>query len=74
MDLDQHSVDTPDDLPELPNRERLLRQISEKVQEHFVNCPDLRELPSSPKTTPSKVSLPHIDLLEASLLVCLHCM
>ena len=71
VDLDQHSVDVPDDLPELPNKERLIRQISEKVQEYFVNCPDIRELPSSPKTTPSKVSLPHSALVHYYILLLL---
>ena len=56
VDLDRRVVETLDDLPALPKSDTLLSQLSEKIQEHSVNCPDLRDLPVSPKTAPSMVS------------------
>ena len=55
VDLDHRMVETFDDLPDLPNSDRLISQLSEKVQEYSVNCPDLTDLPLSPKTAPSMV-------------------
>ena len=56
VDLDRRVVETLDELPDLPDSDRLVSQLSEKVQEYSVNCPDVRDLPLSPKTTPSMVN------------------
>ena len=37
-----------DQLPDIANEERLTRLVTEKVMEHGVSCPDLRELHRSP--------------------------
>ena len=51
VDLDHRVVETIDDLPDLPDSETLISQLSEKVRENSVNCPDVEDLPLSP--TPS---------------------
>ena len=57
MDIDTGMVDCPDELPALPDEERLILQVSEKVQQHHVRAPDLTDLPSSPELTPRKPSI-----------------
>lgn len=58
VDLDSRVVGMLEDIPDLPDSDRLTSQLSEKVQEYSVNCPDISDLPSSPKTAPSKVRSP----------------
>ena len=50
MDLDEGTVECPDELPNLPDMDRLILQVSEKVQEHSVNCPGVSDVPTSPDT------------------------
>ncbi len=47
VDLDEGTVECPDELPALPDIDRLLVQVSDLVQEHSVNCPDIASLPTT---------------------------
>lgn len=51
IDLDRGVVETVDGLPDLPNTDSLISQLTEKVLEHSVNSPDLRN--SSPQSLTS---------------------
>ena len=55
VDLDRRVVEMLDGLPDLPNSDTLVSRLSEKVRDYSVNCPDSRDLPLSPETTPSMV-------------------
>ena len=68
VDLDEATVECPDDLPTLPDVERLLLQVSDLVQEYSVNCPDLGGLPSS------KVSIRKPSVVAAIKYVCIYCL
>ena len=48
MNIDSGVLGCPAELPGMANEERLIRQVTEKVMEYGVSCPDLRELPRSP--------------------------
>lgn len=50
-------MECPDDLPLLPDMDRLSLRVSEEVQEHGVDCSDVTVLPHSPETTPSRPSI-----------------
>ena len=55
--MDEGIVECPDDLPSLPDMDRLTLRVSEVVQEHVVDCADVTMAPRSPDTTPSKPSI-----------------
>ena len=57
VDVDEGIVECPDDLPSLPDMDRLTLRVSEEVQEHAVDCADVTVLPHSPETTPSRPSI-----------------
>ena len=60
VDIDSGVVDFSDELPCLPNEDRLLLQVSEKLQQYDVTCSDMVTLPHSPDTsnrTPQKPSI-----------------
>ena len=60
VDIDSGVVDFSDDLPCLPNEDRLLVQLSEKLRQHDVNCSDIVDLPhnvDSLNLTPQKPSI-----------------
>lgn len=60
MDIDCGKVEFPDELPSLPNEDRLLVQVSEKLHQHEVSCLDMVDLPHSPDSsnlTPQKPSI-----------------
>lgn len=60
MDIDCGKVEFPDELPSLPNEDRLLVQVSEKLHQHDVSCSDMVDLPHSPDSsnlTPQKPSI-----------------
>ena len=48
VDIDSGVVEIPDELPCLPNEDRLLVQVSEKLQEHDISCSGMAELSHSP--------------------------
>ena len=50
-------MECPDDLPSLPDMDRLTQRVSEVVQKHAVDCADVTMAPLSPDTTPSKPSI-----------------
>ena len=70
VDLDQGTVECPDELPVLPDMERLILQVSEKVQEHSINCPDINDLPPSTEITHSKHSI--IEAIKYVVYMWLH--
>ena len=60
VDIDCGKVEFPDELPSLPNEDRLLVQVSEKLHQHEVRCLDMVDLPHSPDSsnlTPQKPSI-----------------
>ena len=60
VDIDSGKVEFPDELPCLPNEDRLLVQVSEKLHQHDVSCSDRVDLPHSPDSTnltPQKPSI-----------------
>ena len=79
VDIDSGSVDFPDELPCLPNEDRLLVQVSEKLHQHDVHCSDMVDLPHSPDSlnlTPQKPSIIeairytyHFTIMISSLLI-----
>ena len=71
VDIDSGVLECPDELPGMPNEERLVSQVTEKVVEHGVSCPDLRELPRSPDSLLRKPSI--IEALRYCLCVCVCC-
>ena len=60
VDIDAGKVDFPDELPCLPNEDRLLIQVSEKLHQYGISCSDMVSLPHSPSdsnVTPQKSSI-----------------
>ena len=60
VDIDCGKVEFPDELPSLPNEDRLLVQVSEKLHQHNISCSDMVDLPHSPdgsNLTPQKPSI-----------------
>ena len=51
VDIDCGKVEFPDELPCLPNEDRLLVQVSEKLHQHNISCSDMVDLPHSPDST-----------------------
>lgn len=69
MDIDCGKVEFPDELPGLPNEDRLLVQVSEKLHQYDVSCLDMVGLPHSPDSsnlTPQKPSI-----IEAIRYICM---
>ena len=70
VDIDSGKVEFPDELPSLPNEDRLLVQVSEKLHQHDISCSDMVDLPHSPDSsnlTPQKPSI-----IEAIRYMCVH--
>lgn len=51
--MDKGSLDCPDEIPSLPDQNRLLLRLSEKALEHGVRVSDTAYLPHSPPLSPS---------------------
>ena len=70
VDIDQGSITISEELPELPDMERLVLQVSEKVQEHLVECRDIQDLPSLPSSPESSTPITKHSIIQALRYVC----
>ena len=65
MNIDSSHLECPDEVPSLPDQERLLLHLSEKTSTHGVSVRDAMELPHSPNFSP-----PQPSVIEALRCVC----